>query len=151
MTSDKLQIVLEFLEQDENVRSTNDLHVLPDGAIVRRDWSMPMNFSFRCFGIPVTARVSSSANGISMALRAVLGTVPFTAEAATARRSLLAEIRDRDGMVKTDGREVRAEDTMLLPHVVKPTALVGIATEFMLRLEPEIAALSGAVVRPAAA
>jgi len=150
MIPDKLKIVLEFLEQDDCARDAGDLHVLPDGAIVRRDWSMPMDFTFRCFGIPVSARVSSSGSKAKMALRAVLGSVPFTAEAASARRALLAQIRSRQGMVRTDGREIRAEDTVEISPAVKPAALIAAATDFMLRLEPEISALSGSVMRPAA-
>lgn len=149
MIPDKLKVVLEFLEQDDCTRDAGNLHVLPDGAIVRRDWSMPMDFTFRCFGIPVSARASVSGATVNMALRAVLGTVPFTAEAAAARRSLLAQIRSRQGMVRTDGREIRAEDTVVLSPVVKPAGLIAAATDFMLRLEPEISVLSGSVMRPA--
>lgn len=139
---DKIQAVLEFLERDGGPEaSLGALRVRDDGTVEPRP-AGPLAFRFSCHGIPV-ACVADQADGTGrLTLDAVIGRVPYTVEGRAARERLLATVRRRRGMISTDGREVRVRERMPIGLPLSPVQLITGLANFMLRLEPEIAALA---------
>ncbi len=139
---ERVRAVLEFLEHEPAPPwEIGALHLAADGRIVRRHGEMPLRFGFRCLGIPVTGLVERGTDVDRLSLRAVLGSVPFTGESAEARRRVLHRIRTAGGLLATDGREVSAQLTELVPRPQTPEALLARLAGFMLALKPEIEAL----------
>lgn len=137
----KIQAVLDFLDQDLPEKTLASLRVRPDGAIEARP-AGPLSFSFRCHGIPVHCVADSTSEGGRLTLDAMIGAVPYTVESRAARERMLSAVRDRRGVLTTDGREVRARDRIAVPLPLSPVSLISGMTAFVLRLEPELELLA---------
>ena len=82
-----MEAVLEFLDRaDGDDWGIEDIRVTRAGIIGRRERGKPIRFAFRCFDVPVRAEARMADGSVDLELAAVIGAVPFTAEAADARK-----------------------------------------------------------------
>ncbi|MFN4090379.1 MAG: hypothetical protein ACK4QW_15230 [Alphaproteobacteria bacterium] len=139
---DKMEAVLEFLDRaDERGWGIEDMRVTRDGRIGRREPGKPIRFSFRCFEVPVKAEARLIGGTVDLELAAVIGAVPFTAEAAEARKRILSRVRGQNGLLLTDGRNLCAYGRMRLQAPVRPDRLITELVCFMLQVKPEVEGL----------
>lgn len=134
----KMEAVLEFLDSPEANWGIEDIRVTRDGIIGRRERKKPMRFAFRCFDVPVRAEARLGGGKVDLELAAVIGAVPFTAEAAEARKRILSRVRGQQGLLLTDGRNLCAYARCRIDAPMRPEALMTELVCFMLDVKPEI-------------
>ena len=78
---------------------------------------------------------------IDLELAAVIGAVPFTAEAAEARKRILTRVRGQKGLLLTDGRNLCAYSRAVFAGPLQPETLMTELVSFMLAVKPEIEGL----------
>lgn len=138
----KIEAVLKFLDRpDEQSWGIEDLRVTRSGEIAPRDRSKPIRFSFTCLRMPVKAEARAVGGKIDLELAAVIGAVPFTAEAAEARKRILTRVRGQKGLLLTDGRNLCAYSRAVLGGPLQPETLMTELVSFMLAVKPEIEGL----------
>ena len=136
---EKMEAVLEFLERpDGDGWGIEDIRVTRAGVIGRREPGKPIRFSFRCFEVPVRAEARIVDGIVDLELAAVIGAVPFTAEAADARKRILSRVRGQRGLLLTDGRNLCAYSRCRLPAPMRPDTLMTELVCFMLEVKPEV-------------
>lgn len=131
---------LAFAEAEARL---DELHRLP-----------PEILRFRFFEAPFTARLTSTAFGRgTLHLQATLGTVPYTAEDASARRHALRYLRtcrldahDRLSL-RPDG-SVHFESTTVIDLPADRAGLVSQVTILLLAISPLLEPLSGCLKPP---
>ena len=133
-----MEAVLEFLDSPDRHWGIEDIRVTRAGIIGRRDPGKPIRFAFRCFDVPVRAEARVANGLVDLELAAVIGAVPFTAEAAEARKRILTRVRGQQGLLLTDGRNLCAYARCKIGAPMHPDALITQLVCFMLEVKPEV-------------
>lgn len=136
---EKMEAVLEFLDRaDGDDWGIEDIRVTRAGIIGRRERGKPIRFAFRCFDVPVRAEARMADGSVDLELAAVIGAVPFTAEAADARKRILSRVRGQRGLLLTDGRNLCAYSRCRIEAPLRPDNLMTELVCFMLEVKPEV-------------
>ena len=113
------------------------------GALRRQLIAAPLNFAFDWHGIEFTGRFSARDEGVRLTLRGNLASLPYSAEDANARSSLLGIVDafndETEGTLKVvRGQKIIIEKTIELPRSTGDTAndIVANLTVLVLRAAP---------------